>query len=89
MKIRPVGAELSHAEGRTDGTTEGVNNRRTDTTVLIVAFLNSANEPKNLHYVCWFISFFKSGRHTPPPLQEPISQRSLADCLEKAELFFF
>jgi len=35
MKIRPVGAELLHA------------NRRTDTTKLIVATRNFANAPKN------------------------------------------
>jgi hypothetical protein len=39
MKIRPVGAELSHADGRkTD--------RLTDMTKLIVAFRNFANAPK-------------------------------------------
>ena len=35
MKIRPVGAELFHADGQADRTK------------LIVAFLNSANAPKN------------------------------------------
>ena len=35
MKIRPVGAELFHADGRTD------------TTKLIVAFRNFENVPKN------------------------------------------
>jgi hypothetical protein len=35
MKIRPVGAELLHADGRTDMTN------------LIVAFRNFANAPKN------------------------------------------
>jgi hypothetical protein len=39
MKIRPVGAELFHADWRTDG--------RTDTTKLIVALRNFAKEPKN------------------------------------------
>jgi len=38
MKIRPVGAELLRAVGRTD------------MTKLIVAFRNFANAPK---YVCW------------------------------------
>jgi len=38
MKIRPVGAELFHGDGRTDG--------RIDMTKLIVAFLNFANVPK-------------------------------------------
>ena len=35
MKIRPVGAELSHADGRTD------------MAMLTVAFRNFANAPKN------------------------------------------
>ena len=39
MKIRPVGAELFHTDGQTDG--------RTDMTKLIVAFRNFANAPKN------------------------------------------
>jgi len=39
MKIRPVGAELVHADGRTDG--------RTVTKTLIVAFRNFTNAPKN------------------------------------------
>jgi len=39
MKIRPLGAELFHVEGRTD--------RRTDMTKLIVAFRNFANAPQN------------------------------------------
>ena len=39
MKIHPVGAELIHALGRTDG--------RTDMPKLIVAFHNFANAPKN------------------------------------------
>jgi len=49
MKIRPVGAELLHADGRTD------------MTKLIVAFRNSANAPKshvkarNLNFVFNFI----------------------------------
>ena len=40
MKIRPVGAELFHADGWTDG-------GQTDMTKLIVAFRNLANAPKN------------------------------------------
>jgi len=36
MRIRPVGAELFHADGQTD------------TTKLTVAFRNFANAPKNL-----------------------------------------
>jgi hypothetical protein len=40
MKIRPAGAELFHADGRTDG--------QTDMTKLVVAFRNIANAPKNV-----------------------------------------
>jgi hypothetical protein len=39
MKIRLVGAEMFHADGRTD--------EWTDMTKLIVAFRNFANAPKN------------------------------------------
>jgi hypothetical protein len=39
MKIRPVGAELFHADGRTDG--------RTEMTKLIVAFRNFTNAPES------------------------------------------
>ena len=39
MKIRPVGAELFHADGRTD--------KRTDMTKLTVAFRNFSNAPEN------------------------------------------
>jgi len=42
MKIRPVGAELFHADGGADGRTDG----HTDMTNLIVAFRNFANLPK-------------------------------------------
>ena len=42
MKIRPVGAELFHADGGADGRTDG----HTDMTNLIVAFRNFANAPK-------------------------------------------
>jgi hypothetical protein len=38
MKIRPVGAELFHTDGRTD--------RQTDMTKLIASFRNFANTPK-------------------------------------------
>ena len=37
MKIRPVGAELFHADGRTDG--------RTDMLDLIIALRNFVNAP--------------------------------------------
>jgi len=40
MKIRPVGADLFHADGRTD--------RQTDKTKLMVAYRNFANAPKRL-----------------------------------------
>jgi len=39
MKIGPMGVELFHADGRKD--------RRTDMTMLIVAFRNVGNAPKN------------------------------------------
>jgi hypothetical protein len=39
MKIRPVGAELFHADWQTD--------RQTDMTDLIVTFRNFANPPKS------------------------------------------
>jgi len=43
MEICPVGAELFHADGRTDTQTDG----RTDMTKLTVVFCNSANAPNN------------------------------------------
>jgi hypothetical protein len=45
MKIRPVGADLFHADGWTDGRTD--RQRLTDMTKLIVAFRNFANAPNN------------------------------------------
>jgi hypothetical protein len=44
MKIRPLEAELFHADGRTVGWTD----RQTDMTKLIVAFHNFANAPKDI-----------------------------------------
>jgi hypothetical protein len=44
MKIRPVGAELFRADGRTDGRTD----RQTDMTELTAAFDNYTNAPKNV-----------------------------------------
>jgi len=41
MKIRQVGAELFHVDGRTD--------EQTDITKLIVAFRNFANAPQNIY----------------------------------------
>jgi len=38
MKIRPVEAELFHADGRTDGANDGRTDGQTDTTKLIVVF---------------------------------------------------
>ena len=43
MEIRPVGAELFHAETRTERRTDG----RTDVTKVTVAFRNFANAPKH------------------------------------------
>jgi len=40
MKIRPLGAELCHADGQTDRMTK-----------LIVAFRNFANAPKNEYHI--------------------------------------
>jgi hypothetical protein len=42
MKIRPVGADLFHADGEADRWTEG----QTGPTNLIVSFLNFAKAPK-------------------------------------------
>jgi hypothetical protein len=41
METRPVGAELFHADGRTD--------RQTDTTKLLVALRNFAKAPNNIN----------------------------------------
>jgi hypothetical protein len=41
MKIRPLGAELFHADGRTDGLTE----EQTDITKVMAAVRNFANAP--------------------------------------------
>jgi hypothetical protein len=43
MKIRPVGAELSHADGRTDGETD--RHKQADMTKLIVTLRNFAKAP--------------------------------------------
>jgi hypothetical protein len=45
MKIRPVGAELFHAVGRTDTQTDRQTDRQTDMKKLIVALRISANTP--------------------------------------------
>jgi hypothetical protein len=47
MKIHPVGAELFHADGWTDG--------QTDMMKLIVAFRNFANAPKTI----WLMLYSK------------------------------
>jgi hypothetical protein len=44
LKIRPVGADLLHAEWQTDGRID----RRTDMTELIFAFRNSVNAPNDI-----------------------------------------
>jgi hypothetical protein len=44
MKIHPVGAELFHADRRTDGRAGG---GRTDMKKLTLDFLNFVNTPKN------------------------------------------
>jgi len=43
MKIRPVEAEMCHADRRRDGQTD----KQTDMTMPIVAFCNFANAPEN------------------------------------------
>ena len=43
MKIRPLGAELCHADRQRDGQTE----KLTDMTMLIAAFCNFAKAPEN------------------------------------------
>jgi Fe-S-cluster formation regulator IscX/YfhJ len=59
MKIRIVGAELSHADGRTDGRTD----RRTDMAKLVISLSNFENAPKNeilgaglMQVTCTFLS---------------------------------
>jgi hypothetical protein len=47
IKIRPVGAELLHTDGLTDG--------RTDMTKLRVAFRNFANAPKKSKHICLYV----------------------------------
>jgi hypothetical protein len=48
MKIRPLGAELFHAERQTDMTMiHGQNNIKLDMTKLTVVFHNIANAPKH------------------------------------------
>jgi len=47
MKIRPMGAELFHADGRTDGRTETDRQTDIDITKLIVVFRNSVGTPTN------------------------------------------
>jgi hypothetical protein len=47
MQIHPVGAELSHTDGRTDGQID----RQVEITKLIVAFCNFVKTPKLFRYV--------------------------------------
>ena len=51
MNIRPLGAELYHVDGRTDGPT--------DMTMLIVAFRSFVGAPNNIlkHAVEWSKNF--------------------------------
>ena len=48
MKIRPLGAELFHAGGRTDGRMDGQTDRQRDMAELIVAFCNCTKAPKRI-----------------------------------------
>jgi hypothetical protein len=52
MKICLVGAELFHANNRTDERMEGQTDRQTDMTKLIFSLGNSANTSKN-HSICY------------------------------------
>ena len=51
MKTHPVGAELFHADRRTDG--------QTGVTKLVVAFHSFANAPK-IHFFCMYSSLSTS-----------------------------
>jgi hypothetical protein len=64
MKIRPVKAELFHADRRTDGETE--------MTKLIVAFRNIANAPKNWQScIQWVITIkVDANAHKEPRIKE-------------------
>jgi hypothetical protein len=66
MEIRPAGAELIHAGGRTD--------TQTDMTKLIVAFRSFANAPKNKHVsinvkYTLFLALSASGANAPDQLR--------------------
>ena len=51
MKILSVGAELFHANGRTDARTDARTDRRTDITEPLNAFRDFANAPKILAFL--------------------------------------
>ena len=53
IKVRPVEAELFHADGQANGETD----RREDITKLIDVFRNFANAPKNVYKFSLHISF--------------------------------
>ena len=55
MKIRPVGSELSNADGLTD--------RQTDMTKLIVAFRNFEKASKNGSYISDCYLLFSTALH--------------------------
>jgi len=84
MKIRPVGAELFHADGQTD--------RQADMTTLTVAFRNFACAPKSCpkERVMW--SIFISAEHFGCGFNRNTSaQQAGATCAPKhaAGLMFF
>jgi hypothetical protein len=54
MTVRPVGAELFHADGRADGRTDG---RMEPDMKLIVSFRNYANASENCNSAVWNVSF--------------------------------
>ena len=50
MKMRPMGAELFHADRQMDGRTDRQTDRQTDMTKLIVTFRNFVNAPKKVSF---------------------------------------
>jgi hypothetical protein len=63
MKIRLLGAELLHADGRKDGRTDRQTERHIGMTKLIVAFRSFANTPTSQTQICalWACSIILMG----------------------------
>ena len=72
MKIRPVGTELFHAKGRTDGRTD----EQTEITKLIVGLRNFANSPKSNYKI-----ILKSVLYLPSYVLRTSSRPKLCMCL--------